>query len=196
MRSGKVLTRTIEQEPKQHTFMGVDLGEAVPRGQLMMGLIAYAVWVAIWLPPLLLLGWFNQITVTLVLMPPMVVSMFGWRKAENNPRRRNITQWVMAMRWVKAGHEPVVVLGRHRAHRHAMRLRDRLALRFGDGDLLAIALPGRQDRGTASDRRVRGRGKPQITFRPTVQIVDSTAADKLLSTPARRRVQFKRKAHA
>lgn len=169
-RTGRTLTRTIEIEPRQHDLFGMDLGEGPLRGQLVFGMLCFAVWLAITLPPSFLFGsgpspnsalWF--------LAPPAALTVLGWRRTDENPRRRKVTQGLLALRYVISGHEPIVTMGRHVARSDAVRLRDRVAGRFGKGDLLALADPTRLHKAPTKQRQARPRGNPRVTFRPVAR---------------------------
>lgn len=163
-RTGRTLTRTIEIEPRQHDLFGMDLGEGPLRGQLIFGLLVFGLWLGITVPLSFLLGSGpTPNSALLFVAPPAAVVVLGWRKSEENPRRRKVTEWVLAARFVISGHEPIVTLGRNTARYHAVRARDRVAARFGNGDLLAVAIPTRMH-----ENRAKKPAKPRVS--PAVDV--------------------------
>lgn len=195
MRESRVLTRTIEIEPRQHTLLGLDLGDGPPRHQITLGAVATVLWLAIILPfSYFLLGGIGPNWGWLYVLPPGLITWYGWRVPERNPRRRIMTQWVLAIRWVMHGHEPVIALGRHHARSDAVRFKDRFLARWFDGDALAIALPGRLHAEKAQGRPAQPRSARHVTFSPVVQLQGNAVAQQIESPPTRRQLRPARSA--
>ena len=185
-RVGVTLTRTMDIEPRQHDLFGMDLGEGPLRGQLVFGFMAFALWLGVTIPlTLLTIGHVTPNLALLYIAPPAALTMFGWRRREDNPRRRAITQWLLAIRYVLRGHEPIVTLGRHNASSDSVRFRDRVAARWGDGDLLAVAVPTRlyQEHETKPAQR---RGTPTIIFSPVVRTYGTRYIEAMMNAGRKR----------
>lgn len=109
-RTGRNFTRDLSIEARQHSIMGLDLGEGPSRRVVAFGAIVFPVWLLAMWP---LLGVPSPQTFTLYFLPPAIITWFGMR--EGNPkRRRRITQWVLALRYPLIGHRPIIKLGRVR----------------------------------------------------------------------------------
>ncbi|GAB4097829.1 hypothetical protein GCM10028787_33040 [Brachybacterium horti] len=101
-------------ETRQHTLLGIDLGEGPPRKPLIFGIAVFAVWIALlWV----LLDGPSKFTATLFILPPALITWFGSQKAAGNPRRFRFTTWVLAAAFVLRGHLPIINLGRRRPSR-------------------------------------------------------------------------------
>ena len=60
----------------------------------------------------------TKTTSTLWLLPPALLTFFGMRDAKRHGRRRRqVTEWVLAIRYALTGHYPIVRLGARRASR-------------------------------------------------------------------------------
>lgn len=187
MREGRTLTRTLEIEPRQHDLFGLDLGEGPLRGQLIFGLCAVTLWLALTVPLSFLWGGPGPNSALLFVAPPLLVTAIGWRHSEDNPRRRLVTVWVLTGRWVLFGHRPVVTVGRQVRRTDSARFRDRFAARFGGGDLMALAVPGRLHDGKQRDRATRNRGRHEITFSPIVRTLGTGYTEAVVQAEPRHR---------
>ena len=107
--SGRTLTAHFALEPRQHSLLGMDLGEGPRRRVLILCAAAYALWLPLMY---LLLGFPSPTTGTLFLLPPALVTGYGDMAVTSNPRRRRMTAWALRARYVATGHRPVVHLGR------------------------------------------------------------------------------------
>lgn len=107
-------TGAFSLETRQHTLLGIDLGEGAPRKPLVFGLIAFALWIPLlWL----VIGAPNRFTATLFILPPTLLTYFGSQKAPSNPRRFRFTTWVLAVSFMLRGHRPIIALGRRQPTR-------------------------------------------------------------------------------
>lgn len=113
-RTARNYTGAFQLETRQHTLLGIDLGEGPPRKPLVFGLVVFALWI-----PLLwvILDGPSRTTATLFILPPALLTWFGAQKAPNNPRRFRFTTWVLAIVFVLRGHLPIISLGRRRSTR-------------------------------------------------------------------------------
>lgn len=145
-------------ETRQHELFNVDLGEGVPRKALVAGMVVMVAW---WAVLSLVMGTPTAQTTTLYLLPPALVTIFGWRESERNPRRRNITEWVLAIRWIITGHQPVIGLGRQSDTAHQRSVLVRVGDRFGNGDALALLMPWRAEEGTHASRQEQPTGRAE-----------------------------------
>lgn len=160
-------------ETRQHELFNVDLGEGVPRKALVAGMVVMLAW---WALLGLILGMPTAESATLYILPPALVTLFGWRESERNPRRRNITEWVLAGRWITTGHRPVIGLGRQGSPAHQRSVIARIGDRLGNGDALALLMPWRIEEGTKASKQERphaGRGE---RLGGRVQMVGTEAA--------------------
>lgn len=107
-RQGRNYTRDLSIEARQHSLMGIDLGEGPSRRVIGFGFVVFPAWLLLMWP---LLGVPTPHTFTLYFVPPVIATWFGMR--EGTPtRRRRITQWVLALRYPMIGHRPIIKLGR------------------------------------------------------------------------------------
>lgn len=140
MREGKTLTRSMQIETRQHELFNLDLGEGTPRRALVAGLLIATAW---GLLLFIVLGRPRASTATLWIMPPALITIYGWRESVQNPRRRRVTEWALAIRWITRGHRPVIALGRRAGRPYERTLAQRVAARLGNGDLLGVVMPWR-----------------------------------------------------
>lgn len=114
MRYGRDLTHDVSLEPRQYELLGIDLGDGLNRMHFAIILGIAGSWVALlWL----ITGGPNQVNMLLFLLPPSIVIVFGLRKNDVQPRRANLTQWVLKGRQFFSAHRPIVNLGRTKARR-------------------------------------------------------------------------------
>lgn len=101
-------TRAFSLQTRQHTLLGIDLGEGIPRKPLVFGVVMFAIWI-----PLLwyLLGAPTRLTSLLFLAPPALVTYFGARPSPGNPRRFRFTSWAITAMFLLRGHRPIIGLG-------------------------------------------------------------------------------------
>lgn len=180
MREGRTLTRPMSIETRQHDLFNVDFGEGAPRKALVAGMVITMVWVVLmWL----VLGPPTTNTSTLYILPPALLTVIGWQESESNPRRRKITQWVLAARYVITGHRPVIGLGRKEGRAYERPLIGRVADRFSNGDPWALVMPwrveeARMQEGTTPERQAPA-GRP-VWFGGRVHLVGTDAAAALM----------------
>lgn len=179
MREGRTLTRPMSIETRQHDLFNIDFGEGAPRKALVAGLILTTLWfVVMWA----LLGPPTSNTGTLYILPPALLTVYGWQESESNPRRRKITQWVLAARYVVAGHRPVIGLGRKDGPAYERSLLRRVADRFGSGDAKALVMPWRAEEArmqASTTARQAPTGRP-VWFGGRVHLVGTDAAAALM----------------
>lgn len=114
MRTARNYTGAFALETRQHTLLGIDLGEGPPRKPLIFGLIVFVLWIALlWF----VLGAPTKFTATAYILPPALITWFGAQRAPTNSRRFRFTTWVLAIAFVLRGHLPIIGLGRRRPTR-------------------------------------------------------------------------------
>lgn len=185
MREGKTLTRPMSIETRQHELFNVDLGEGAPRKALIAGMLITVVWCGLLL---LVIGAPSARTATLFILPPALLTLFGWRENESNGRRRNITVWVLAARWLVSGHRPVIALGRQESTQHERSVVRRVGDRLGNGDPLTLLMPWRAQEERTHERTQVSTGRVE-RMGGRVQLLGTEAAAGLM----RDRNQKKRK---
>src|SRR4051794_25414098 len=114
MIEGRTLTKHFHIETRQHELFNYDLGEGVPRRMLMFGVVVVVAWVA---PVAPVRGSPNKLTFSFYAIPPVLFAYFAYRESEAQPRRKNLTQWVVKLRYIARGHRPIVRLGARAAYR-------------------------------------------------------------------------------
>lgn len=114
MIEGRTLTKHFHIETKQHELFNYDLGEGVPRRMLVFGVVTVLAWIALLAP---ILGSPNKLTFSVYAIPPVIFAYYAFRDSEAQPRRKNLTQWVVQLRYATVGHRPVVRLGARAAYR-------------------------------------------------------------------------------
>lgn len=190
-REGQTLTRTMGFETRQHELFGIDLGEGAPRRMLVWGALCCALW---WGLLFLIFRGIDPSFFFFWLAPPVFLAVYGWRDGRTG-RRRKITEWALAARWLTRGHQPIIALGRHAPDpAERMSVLERVGHRFGHDDPLAVVLAWR-----ASPERRHDRPSPPARSGATagrvhtVQLVSTTAAEQqwqsLLTATARRRTR-------
>lgn len=155
MRTGRTLTRHFDLETRQHELLGLDLGEGVPRRTLLVGLLAFGTWVGLLLA---LFGVPSPQWASAYLLPPGLLTVLGSRRSRVVDRRRNLTCWGIAARYVVAGHEPVICGGRRTAGPgERIACRDRLAVRAERAATMPLFAPwtGRLDHASPTAREPR-----------------------------------------
>lgn len=139
MGRGRALTRTMRFERRQHELFGVDLGEGAPRGLLGFAGLVFGAW---WVLMLAVIGWPTAQNSLAWTMPPLLVVVWGWRPGRYHPRRRRVTEWLLAWRWVRLGHQPVIALGRREPTAgEVLSLRSRVDYRLNRGGAKAALMP-------------------------------------------------------
>src|ERR687888_943351 len=127
MRVGRTLTHHFEIETRQYDLLGIDLGEGARRRMIIFGAVVIVLWVALLFP---LIGVPKKPTVSLYVVPPFVITAFGWRPGKNHERRRRVTEWALSVRYALRSHRPVIALGARAADKSEyLRLSERIPLR-------------------------------------------------------------------
>lgn len=114
MRVGRTLTHHFEIETRQYDLLGIDLGEGARRRMIIFGAVVVTIWVGLLV---LVFGLPSKPTVSLYVVPPFVVTAFGWRPGKYHERRRRVTEWALATRYAVRSHRPVIALGARSADR-------------------------------------------------------------------------------
>ncbi|MDO5878338.1 hypothetical protein MG599_24020 (plasmid) [Paenarthrobacter sp. SD-1] len=114
MRIGRNLTKDLQIDSKQHELLGFDMGEGVDRRTLVLGVIFAFAWVSLLL---LVFGPPMPQTFIVYFMPPILLTVFGVQASTRQPRRRNLTQWILKLRQVTVAHRPIIRTGRRKATR-------------------------------------------------------------------------------
>ncbi|GAA1746266.1 hypothetical protein [Nostocoides vanveenii] len=183
MREGKTLTRSMQIETRQHELFNLDLGEGAPRRALVAGLLITGVWGVLLF---IVLGAPSKTTATLWIMPPALLTVYGWRESAANPRRRRVTEWALMIRWILRGHRPVIALGRRVGAAYDRSLLQRVGDRLGGGDVLAVIAPWRTEPGQrARPERTARWGRPAVLRAKKVQITGTATAESLMARAER-----------
>lgn len=141
------MTRTLHIEARQHDIAGIDLGEGPPRAAMVFGAVVVVLWCG---GLLLLFGLPSKALMPVYVVPPAVLAIYGFQEDENNPRRRKITSWVLSVRNVLTGQNPIVALGRHHRPKDRASVLRRVAVRFSGGDIAALVKPWKVEQGTTT----------------------------------------------
>lgn len=127
MRAGHTYTRDFDLETRQHEILGLDLGEGPTRRAVVVGLLLIVVWAG---GLIALFGMPSKYVFSLYFLPPVIITAYGTRRSEKNPRRWKLTGWALTLRYVIVGHRPVINGGRRFASRTEwLPLRERLGSR-------------------------------------------------------------------
>jgi hypothetical protein len=108
MRVGRTLTHHFEIETRQYDLLGIDLGEGARRRMIIFGAVIILLWIALLFP---FIGVPKKPTVSLYVVPPFVITAFGWRPGKFHERRRRVTEWALAVRYALRAHRPIIGLG-------------------------------------------------------------------------------------
>jgi hypothetical protein len=108
MRVGRTLTHHFEIETRQYDLLGIDLGEGARRRMIIFGAVIIVLWVALLFP---FIGVPKKPTVSLYIVPPFVITAFGWRSGKFHERRRRVTEWALSVRYALRAHRPIIGLG-------------------------------------------------------------------------------------
>ncbi|MEV7419861.1 hypothetical protein [Streptomyces sp. NPDC089919] len=114
MRTAHTHTAHFHIETRQHELLGLDLGEGMPRRALLLGFTLCLGWTG---TLLLAFGLPDRTTFTLYCVPPLLVAALGTQRSRRNDRRWNITYWTLTLRYLTAGHRPILCAGRLDADR-------------------------------------------------------------------------------
>jgi hypothetical protein len=121
-RVGRTLTSILTIKTRQHEMFGIELGEGPERKTILLGALILGVWFIVSIPMTAVLGlWANidiaPIGFALVLAPPTVLLALGLRPQEAVPARIVLVSAVLRLRYVIAGHRPLIRLDARRASR-------------------------------------------------------------------------------
>lgn len=114
MIEGRTFTKHFHVETRQHELFNLDLGEGVPRRMFVFGVGVVLVWIALLFP---FLGAPTSTTFSFYAIPPVIFAYFAFQDSDRQPRRKNLTQWAVKVRYMISGHRPIVRLGRRAAFR-------------------------------------------------------------------------------
>lgn len=179
MREGRTLTRTMQFEPRQHELLGLDLGDGPPRRALIFGIVLTAAW---WVLMFAVFRAPQKGTFLLWVLPPGLLGVYGWRESAVTDRRRKVTEWALALRWLRRGHRPIIALGRHEpSAAEQMRVADRIGHRLGHDDPLAVFMPWRLDPSSNhasqdAGKQARSRSGQAVTLNQEVQLFGTETA--------------------
>ena len=120
---GRVLTRSFSFETRQHSLLGMDLGEGVPRRALLIGAVMLALWFGLLT---LFFGLPDQRTLLFYVSLPLIVIWFGMQPSSKVARRRRMTDWIQRGRFVLYAHEGIKNGAPARLRRDRLKLRERL----------------------------------------------------------------------
>jgi hypothetical protein len=163
MRVGRTLTHHFEIETRQYDLLGIDLGEGARRRMIIFGAVVVTAWVALLV---LILGVPKKPTVSLYVVPPFVMTAFGWRPGKYHDRRRRVTEWALAVRYALRAHRPVIALGARAAHKSEyLRWSERVALRRLGALLRGQRTPAWEAGGITADPRYRAGAEIQVSQR-------------------------------
>lgn len=123
MMTGRVLTRSVSFETRQHKIFSIDLGEGVPRRAFLVGLVLVGVWFALLTA---IFGLPTQQTLTVYLTIPTAVVYIGFRPSKANERHYLITRWALKLRYIVSGHRGIVNGRLARRASDKLRLRERI----------------------------------------------------------------------
>lgn len=102
---GRVFTRSLEFQTKQHSILGLDLGDGVDRDLLFLGSLGTAAWFGVLT---LLFGLPTQQTIMAYLTLPIVVFYLGFQPDSTRERRKKLTTWILWLRYALVGHRPII----------------------------------------------------------------------------------------
>jgi hypothetical protein len=111
-RQGMTLTKHMAIEPRQHDLWGIDLGEGPKRFDIAFGAAVFVVWGALMI---LCFGAPQPASLMLYILPPGLLLKFGTTENKVQERRKNVTQWIIRLRFALVSHRPIVNLGRKEA---------------------------------------------------------------------------------
>lgn len=197
-REGRTLTKAMSIETRQHELFGVDLGEGPVRSALVFGVfVTLAWWVVLFFtigaPDLSGNSRLGGLWVVFWFLPPMALVAFGWQEDKDNPRRRNITKWSLAVRQVLRGHRPITALGRTERKADHLPLVERVGIRFGGGDPVTLVRPGQyRHAAERAARRVPRRHKQHVELTATVQHIGTDHTERVMHTAGRRVTRLRR----
>lgn len=102
---GRVFTRSLEFQTKQHSILGLDLGDGVDRDLLFLGGVGTAAWFG---ALTLLFGLPTQQTIMVYVTLPIVVFYLGFQPDSTRERRKKLTTWILWFRYALVGHRPII----------------------------------------------------------------------------------------
>ncbi|RTE49064.1 hypothetical protein [Actinobaculum sp. 352] len=123
--TGRVLTRAFSFETRQHSVLGWDLGEGVPRRPAVICAVIVIVWAGLLT---LVVGPPSRRTFIFYVAVPGVIAWFGFSPSGLIPRRRRITMWVLRARYILIGHVGVINGGVTRRRHDLLHVRERITL--------------------------------------------------------------------
>ena len=163
MRVGRTLTHHFEIETRQYDLLGIDLGEGARRRMIIFGAVIILLWIALLFP---FIGVPQKSTVSLYVVPPFVITAFGWRAGKFHERRRRVTEWALAVRYALRAHRPIIGLGARAADKtEYLPWRERIATQKvaepGEGQSHpGVGTRGRGGAGSDGPRRRGHHGEP------------------------------------
>lgn len=184
---GRTLTSTFKIETRQYELFNFDLGEGVPRKQLAFGAAVCVVW---WVVCLIAFRGINQYSLSVYIIPPIMFVALGFQDSKRLPRRKNVTEWAIRLRYFLVGHRPIIALGARAAAKSEYRpLVSRLPLDLWRRYITpwkAEAAWEREKEPTASEPIQTGR---PIDIQPKFQVLGFDHMQKLRENDGRKRVR-------
>lgn len=115
MYTGRTFSERFRVETRQHTLLGLDLGEGPKRRDLKIALVLSGLWLLIVAP---IVGVPNQFTVSLYIIPPALLIALGVQPSKTQPQRIRLFDWTRRGHYAVIGSRPVINLGRREPGRH------------------------------------------------------------------------------
>lgn len=120
MRQGRTLTKPLTIESRQHSLLGLDLGEGIRRRILALGTLGFIGWIILTAPITIATGFLAarpDVGSLVILAPPIVLIMIGFLPDDGQPRRMRVTSAALRLRYLVRGYRPIIALGARDATR-------------------------------------------------------------------------------
>jgi len=120
MLTGRTVTKQLKIEARQYDLFGLDLGDGVVRSRAALGALAVALWVALSAPLTIGTGLMEvrpDLGSLIIMFPPGVAIMLGFREDDEVPQRMRITGFALEVRRLLFPRGPLIGLGARSATR-------------------------------------------------------------------------------